>query len=76
MVKENGQKVLVKSVELSKVIISKERRKAMENLNGQVAIFIEESIRMMKDMGMEKCTGLIKVAIKEAGSVEFNTVKE
>lgn len=39
----------------------------MESLNGRVEISIEESIKMMKDMDMEKCFGLMEVDIKEIG---------
>jgi hypothetical protein len=50
-----------------------ERRKATVNLNGQVETSIEVNIKMTKDTDMVKCTGMIKVDIREVGSMASST---
>lgn len=48
----------------------------MENSNGLVEIFIGENTKMMREMGMGRCTGSMVVDTKEHGLKGFNMVKE
>lgn len=46
------------------------------NLIGRVAIIMWVLIKMIKDMGMEKCTGQMALSTKEIGSKAFNTASD
>ena len=76
MAKVNGQKERMMKDAHLKEIISKAKRKDMENSDGQVETSIEVSTKKMKGMGMEKCFGQMAVAIKEAGLTESSMDKE
>lgn len=67
MVKESGLKEKERKSEFLKGTMLRARRKDMVNSNGQVATFIEVSIRMMNVMDMEKCIGSTIVSTKVLG---------
>ena len=73
MAKVNGQRDKVMINARLKVTTLMERRKATVNLNGQVETSIEVNIKMTKDTDMVKCTGMIKVDIREVGSMVSST---
>jgi hypothetical protein len=73
MAKVNGQRDKVTINARLKVTTLMERRKATVNLNGQVETSIEVNIKMTKDTDMVKCTGMIKVDIREVGSMASST---
>jgi hypothetical protein len=64
--KENGKKLLkLLVVQLMNILVNIKMIRSVdkESLNGQVEITIKESIRMMKEMDMEKCSGLMAADI-------------
>jgi hypothetical protein len=56
--------------------MSKIRRMDMEYLIGKVVIYIRAVIKMMKEMDMGKCIGLMDHVIKDNGNKEFSMDKE
>lgn len=48
----------------------------MGSFDGQVEISIKETISMMKDMDMVKCTGLMEVFTRDNGRKGYNTGME
>ena len=48
------------------------RKTGKEYFNGRVEMFIKESIKMMKERAMEKCTGSMAQPTKENGKEEFS----
>jgi len=57
---------------LMKVNMLKTKSADKARFNGRVVTGIKENIRMMSDMVMERCIGLMAVFIKVNGSREFN----
>lgn len=55
---------------------SKIRRMDMEYSIGKVVIYIRAIIKMMKEMDMEKCTGLMDHVIRDSGNKGFSMGKE
>lgn len=52
------------------------KSEVMVSLGGHQAIIIKETLRMTREMGMERCTGMMEVFIKDNGKMEFNTALE
>jgi hypothetical protein len=44
----------------------------MANINGRQATSIKANIKMIKDMVMERCFGMMEVSIKEIGKKEYS----
>lgn len=42
---------------------------------GLLAMFIRETMRMIKGMAMERCFGMMALSTKANGKMEFNRVK-
>lgn len=43
---------------------------------GQLVMFIKAIMKMIQEMDMAKCTGVMEVIIKANGKMEFNMVKD
>jgi hypothetical protein len=75
MEKVNGAKKLKhKIVIVMKVNISSIKNLVLVFSHGKVVINIEGPTKMMKDMDMVKCTGLMVATTKENGFMEFSMV--
>ena len=68
MEEENGRKLLInKFATLMKVTIQKTKKMATAYSHGKVETYIEEIIKMIKDMGMGKYPGQMAQFIKDNG---------
>ena len=72
MAKVNGERTIILIAINMMVNIIWIKSMAMEFLAGKVEMFIKAIIRMMKEMVMEKCTGLMAQPIKVNGEKEFS----
>lgn len=70
MAKVNGGVDVVLNLIVMKATIQMIVSLDMDSLHGQVATYIKVSTKMMKEMVMVKCTGLMAVATKVIGSKE------
>lgn len=75
MVKVNGKVEEVHNAISMKVTIKMIKSMGLEFSLGQVAMFIKENIRKMREMVMEKWCGLMEAHIKVNGVEEFNMAK-
>jgi hypothetical protein len=76
MEKVNGKRMEIQQI----AIVMREnmyqiKRLVMEFLFGKVEIFTREIIKTMREMALEKCTGLMVQYTKACGNKEFNTDK-
>lgn len=46
-------------------------RKVLASIGGQLGTLTKETTKMIKDISMEKCSGLMEVFIRASGSMEF-----
>lgn len=73
MVRENGKNFKILKIVISmKVNTNLIRKMVTAFLIGKVVIYTKEITRMMKEMGMEKCIGLMDLFIKVNGKEESN----
>jgi hypothetical protein len=74
MEKENGkaQRMLYPII-ITMESTSRIKRAAKVFIHGQVAISTKEIILMMRDMEMDKCSGLMGACMRVSGLEEFST---
>ena len=48
----------------------------MAFLHGQVETFTKETMEMIVEMAMVKCTGMMEASIRDSGKMEYNMEKE
>ena len=75
MDKVYGREVLEIVISMKDNIL-KIKNQVMEFLHGLVEIFIKEIIKTIVEMGMDKCTGVMVVFIKDNGEKVFNMEKD
>jgi hypothetical protein len=71
---ESGKEILVNQTNI-KEVMQMIKNADMEFLLGQVEMYIKATILMMSGMVLDKCIGMMEVAIKEIGKKVFNMVK-
>ena len=75
MEKVNGRKwEMHRYVTVMKEIITWIKRMVTVYSHGKVAIFTKETIKMMKEMAMERCSGQMVQFTKDNGDKVFNMV--
>ena len=74
MDKEFGKKVLVTVINI-KVNTQMIKNQDMVFLHGPLETFIKDTIKVIKDMDMDKCIGTMEVIIKENGTRVFKMDK-
>jgi hypothetical protein len=70
--RKNNSMTGKKSLSSMRVSIRGMSRKAMGNISGLLEIFIKDTTRMIKDISMERCTGMMGVYTKVNGMMECN----
>lgn len=66
----------LKLLYFTRVNIKMMSKKAMVNIDGHPVTIIKDITKMIRDISMVKCTGMMEVFIKENGAMEFNMVTE
>jgi hypothetical protein len=76
MARANGRKQVIKQTVIAiRASTTKIKRMDMAYSIGRVEIYTKGTIKMMKEMALVKCIGLMDLVIKALGNKGFNMAK-